>query len=85
VAEAGLADDGQRGQHPVSDLLRPLAAYLVPVGILIMALGGPLWWAGAILVVAGIVAVRRLHQATRAARAANAVQLPVAPVGAMDR
>lgn len=85
VAEAGLADDGQRGQHPVSDLLRPLAAYLVPVGILIMALGGSLWWAGAILVVAGVVAFRRLHQATRAARAANAVQLPVAPVGAMDR
>lgn len=84
VAEAGLADDGQRGQHPVSDLLWPLAAYLVPVGILVMALGGSLWWAGAILVVAGIVAVRRLLQATRAAKA-NAVQLPVAPVGATDR
>jgi magnesium-transporting ATPase (P-type) len=50
---------------PLSDLLRPLAAYLVPVGILVAIVGGHLWWAGVIVIVAGIVVTRRLHQHVR--------------------
>jgi hypothetical protein len=55
----------------VRELLRPLAAYLVPVGILVAAVGGQLWWAGAILIVAGIVATRHLRRSTRPAVAAG--------------
>ena len=50
---------------PLSDLLRPLAAYLVPVGILLAIVGGHLWWAGVVVIVAGIVVTRRLHQHVR--------------------
>jgi hypothetical protein len=62
---------GQRRARPVSDLLRPLAVYLVPVGILVAIVGGKLWWAGAILIVAGIVATRHLHRSARRATAAG--------------
>ena len=56
---------GQHRARPVSDLLRPLAVYLIPVGILVAIVGGKLWWAGAILIVAGIVATRHLHRSAR--------------------
>lgn len=60
---------GPHRARPVSDLLRPLAAYLVPVGILVAVVGGKLWWAGVIVTAAGVVATRHLHRATRAATA----------------
>jgi hypothetical protein len=63
-ADAGAAA-GQGGHRPVSELIRPVAAYFVPVGILIMILGGKLWWGGAILVVAGVVVTRRLSTSLR--------------------
>jgi hypothetical protein len=46
-----------------ADLLRPLAAYLIPVGIVVIIVASSAWWAGAILIVLGIVTTRRLHQA----------------------
>ena len=68
--ETGAAPDGGPGQkRPLSDLFRPLAAYLVPVGILVMVVGGSLWWPGLILVVAGIVVTRHLHRAVKRSRA----------------
>lgn len=60
---------GPGRKRPLSDLFRPLAAYLVPVGILIMVVGNSLWWAGLILVVAGIVITRHLHQAVKSSQA----------------
>lgn len=68
---------GPHQARPVSDLLRPLAAYLVPVGILVAIVGGKLWWAGVIVIAAGVVATRHLHRATRAATA-EARAVPVA-------
>jgi magnesium-transporting ATPase (P-type) len=59
---------GAAGPHrapPLSDLLRPLAAYLVPVGILVAIVGGRLWWAGVIVIVAGVVVTRHLHRHVR--------------------
>jgi magnesium-transporting ATPase (P-type) len=60
------ADTGRTRSAHHADLLRPLAAYLVPVGIVVMIVAGSAWWAGAVLVVVGIVTTRRLHQAARA-------------------
>lgn len=57
------AKGGRREHH--ADLLRPLGAYLVPVGIVVMIVAGSEWWAGAILVILGIVITRRLHKAAR--------------------
>jgi magnesium-transporting ATPase (P-type) len=56
---------GRHHAPPLSDLLRPLAAYLIPVGILVAIVGGRLWWAGVIVIVAGVVVTRRLHQHVR--------------------
>lgn len=57
---------GRRAGHP-AELVKPLAAYLVPVGIVVMVVAGSAWWVGAVLLVAGIVTTRRLHQASRVA------------------
>jgi magnesium-transporting ATPase (P-type) len=65
---------GQHRARPVSDLLRPLAGYLVLVGILVAVVGGSLWWAGAIVIVVGIVTTRHLHRSTRRAMAAGGHQ-----------
>jgi magnesium-transporting ATPase (P-type) len=56
---------GAHRAPPLSDLLRPLAAYLVPVGILVAIVGGHLWWAGVVVIVVGIVVTRHLHQHVR--------------------
>ncbi len=55
------------GAAHYADLLRPLTAYLVPVGIVVMIVAGTDWWAGAVLLVAGIVTTRKLHQTARTA------------------
>jgi hypothetical protein len=56
--------DAPRRRRPVAELFRPLAAYLVPVGIVTAILGGRLWWAGLVLIAVGVVITRNLHQAT---------------------
>jgi hypothetical protein len=61
-----------RARH-ARELLRPLAAYLVPVGILVMIFGGSGWWIGAALLVLGILATRALR------RAANDASTPGSP------
>jgi hypothetical protein len=58
------------------ELLRPLAAYLVPVGILVMVVGGSGWWIGAALLVLGILTTRALR------RAANTPDTPQPSPGA---
>jgi magnesium-transporting ATPase (P-type) len=72
---------GPHRAPPLSDLLRPLAAYLVPVGILVAIVGGRLWWAGVIVIVAGIVVTRHLHQHVRRTAMAGG-QPPSRPAGA---
>ncbi len=63
---ANLASESpRRGKAHPGDLLKPLAAYLVPVGIVVMIVAGSDWWAGAVLIVVGIVTTRRLHQLAR--------------------
>ncbi len=46
-----------------SHLARPLAVYLIPVGILVLIIGGARWWVGAGMIVAGIVMTRLLRRA----------------------
>lgn len=55
-----------------ADLLRPLTVYLVPAGIVMMVLGGAVWWAGAVLLVAGVIVTRRLHQTAHAGATSDA-------------
>jgi hypothetical protein len=45
-----------------SELARPLTAYLVPVGILVVIIGGARWWVGAGLIVIGIAFARLLRK-----------------------
>jgi magnesium-transporting ATPase (P-type) len=72
---------GPHRAPPLSDLLRPLAAYLVPVGILVAIVGGRLWWAGVIVIVAGVVVTRHLHQHVRRTAMAGS-QAPSRQTGA---
>ncbi len=53
-------DDGRAPTHRPADLLKPLIAYLVPVGILIMIVAGQLWWIGLGVMGAGIAIMRVL-------------------------
>jgi hypothetical protein len=55
------------------ELLRPLAAYLVPVGILVMIFGGSGWWIGAAVLVLGLLTTRALR------RAASGMSTPDSP------
>ena len=57
--DAALPD---RARHARA-LLLPLAAYLVPVGILVMIVAGGGWWIGAALIVFGILTTRALRRA----------------------
>jgi hypothetical protein len=56
--------DGQthakRNPHPL-ELLRPLAAYLVPAGIVVLIVSNT-WWIGAVLIVAGVLLSRWLRR-----------------------
>jgi magnesium-transporting ATPase (P-type) len=67
--------------RPLSDLFRPLAAYLVPVGILVAIVDSRLWWAGVIVIVAGILITRHLHRHVRRAAMASG-QAPSRQAGA---
>jgi small-conductance mechanosensitive channel len=60
-AEAAPGTTPDRTRH-ARELLRPLAGYLVPVGILVMILGGSGWWIGAVLLVLGILTTRALRR-----------------------
>lgn len=54
--------DGDRSEPPptVRELVLPLAGYLVPVGVVVLCVGGAPWWVGAALIVLGAVAAHRL-------------------------
>jgi magnesium-transporting ATPase (P-type) len=57
-----------RHRPHVGELFRPLAAYLVPVGIVVLIVGNGLWWTGAVLIVLGVVITRQVHRAAERAR-----------------
>ena len=64
TADPGPSGDTARTRSAHhADLLRPLAAYLVPVGIVVIIVASSVWWAGVILIIIGIATARRLHQA----------------------
>jgi hypothetical protein len=44
----------------VRELVLPLAGYLVPVGVVVLCVGGAPWWTGAVLIVLGTLAAHRL-------------------------
>jgi hypothetical protein len=62
TAEASEHDSGEARTGTVSELLRPVAVYLVPAGIVVMLVSGQAWWTGAALIVIGIVVRRRLRE-----------------------
>jgi hypothetical protein len=68
-----------RRHRPVPELFRPLAVYLIPVGILVAIVGGNLWWVGLVVIAAGVVITRYLHRATVRASAEAAATERVAP------
>ncbi len=79
TAQAQPASDvgpAQRRPH-LGELFRPLAAYIVPVGIVVIIVGNGLWWTGAVLIVLGVAITRHLHRAARRARVLNRADAPV--------
>jgi hypothetical protein len=72
TAEAGRPASSCQGRprYP-AELLRPLAAYLVPVGVVVMVVAGSGWWVGAALMVFGIVASRKLRQLANSTNSAG--------------
>lgn len=56
------AGAGASRRRPAAELLRPLAAYLVPVGILVLVVAGSVWWIGVALIVLGILVTKHLAQ-----------------------
>lgn len=57
-----LMQRGEPTEPPptVRELVIPLAGYLIPVGILVLCVGGAPWWAGAGLIAIGALAAHRL-------------------------
>jgi hypothetical protein len=57
-----LMQRGEPTEPPptVRELVIPLAGYLIPVGILVLCVGGAPWWVGAGLIVIGGIAAHRL-------------------------
>ncbi|MDT0460235.1 hypothetical protein RM550_31700 [Streptomyces sp. DSM 41527] len=49
-------------EPPVSDLLLPLAGYLTPVGILVLAFNAGPVWLGTVLIVVGVLLVKSLNR-----------------------
>lgn len=65
TAEPQTADQPDTTPKPTPlALLRPLAAYLIPAGILVMIASGNTWWIGAALIVLGVLLSRWLHRNT---------------------
>jgi hypothetical protein len=62
-ARAGMGDAGP--EPTVADLFLPLAGYLVPVGIIVLIIGGTPWWVGVGLIVLGSLIGKSLHSATQ--------------------
>lgn len=71
TAEQEADDDTARPKPSRLMLRRPLAAYLVPAGIVVMIVSGSSWWIGAALIVLGIVVSRWLHHSAARLQAAN--------------
>ncbi len=69
-AERSAESDRLGPRHP-AELLRPIAAYLVPVGVVVMVVAGSAWWVGAALMVLGIVASNKLRHLTKTTDAAD--------------
>lgn len=62
TAEAGHpSPSGERRHRTIAELVRPVAVYLVPAGVVVMLVSGKAWWTGAALIVIGIVVRRRLR------------------------
>ena len=74
TADQKPAAGGRTRSAHCADLIRPLAVYLVPVGIVVMIVAGSAWWAGAILIVLGVVTTRKLHRAARVTGVSTAAQ-----------
>lgn len=57
-----LMERGEPTEPPptVRELVIPLAGYLIPVGILVLCVGGAPWWTGAGLIAIGALAAHRL-------------------------
>jgi hypothetical protein len=57
-----LMQRGEPTEPPatVRELVIPLAGYLIPVGILVLCVGGAPWWTGAGLIAIGAAAAHRL-------------------------
>ena len=70
------AESGRLGPLHPAELLRPIAAYLVPVGVVVMVVAGSAWWVGAALMVLGIVASNKLRHLTKATNVAVGVSDP---------
>lgn len=56
---------------PGVELLRPLAGYLIPVGIVVLIVGGAVWWIGAALIALGVVTSRYLRKSNASATPAT--------------
>lgn len=58
----GLMERGEPTEPPptLRELVIPLAGYLVPVGIVVLCVGGAPWWSGAGLIAIGAIAAHRL-------------------------
>jgi hypothetical protein len=68
-----------RPYEPVPELFRPLAVYLIPVGIVVAIVGGNLWWVGLVVIAAGLVITRHLHRAAVRATAEGTATESTAP------
>jgi hypothetical protein len=63
TAAAGPSNGAQIARtRPGIEMLRPLAGYLIPVGIVVLILGGAVWWIGAALTALGVVTTRYLRK-----------------------
>ncbi|MFJ3954050.1 hypothetical protein SLV14_006707 [Streptomyces sp. Je 1-4] len=68
VRARSLRERNLRGppEPPVSDFLIPLAGYLTPVGILVLAFGAGPVWLGVVLIVLGVVLAKSLSRTEEA-------------------
>lgn len=64
TAARGAGGQGRTGTaSTVQSLFLPLAAYIVPVGIVLLIVGGTPWWIGVGLIVIGSVVTKNLNDA----------------------
>jgi hypothetical protein len=65
LREAGMADDADLGSITLAALFLPLAAYLVPIGVVFLVFNSAPWWIGVSLIVIGGAVSQHLKQAER--------------------